>query len=145
MSPSSISADYSSSSNAKLSYPHCSLEPWTLAYTKDEFTYQLSSASSFKVNEDTGQIHITHKYYDKAEWCLYRINGWNPKTPPVYIINTSDLTPKLQNELEQLRKSSPKLFDKVVTESVQSIMESINQRYYHISNVAFKVTWRFEE
>jgi len=110
----------------------------------DELTYQLSSTCSFTVNENNNHIHITHKYYDHAEFVLYRINIWNPSTPPVFIINTSDLTKPLQYGLEQLKRHSPEHFDKAVTEAIQSLMEGINERYYHVSGVAYKITWRFD-
>jgi hypothetical protein len=117
-------------------------EVCTTAAIKDELTHQLSSTCSSKIDEKTHAIHFTHKYYEQAEFVLYRINLYKP--PPVFIINTSDLTSKLQNELEQLYKSCPNTFDRLVTEAVQEILESINQRYYHISNIAHKVCWRFE-
>lgn len=117
-------------------------DEWTTAAVKDELTFQLSSTCSFKIDEKTQAIHITHKYYDQADFVLYRINVYKPQ--PVFIINLSDITPKLQNQLEELYKSSPEIFDSVVTDAVQSILESINQRYYHVSDIAYKVRWRFE-
>ena len=117
---------------------------WALSYIKDELIYQLSSASLVGIDKETNVIHITHKYYGFAEFILYRINIWNPKTPPIFVINISDLTKKLQKELEQLRQRDSVWFDKLVTEAVQSILESVNQRYYHINGIAYKVTWRFE-
>ena len=49
------------------------------------------------------------------------------------MINCSDLKEQLLNELEQLKHCDPRLFDKTVTEAIQSLMESVNQRYYHVS------------
>jgi hypothetical protein len=71
-------------------------EVWTTAAIKDELTFQLSSTCSFKIDENTQVIHIAHKYYDQADFVLRRINLYNP--PPVFIINLSDITPKLQSE-----------------------------------------------
>lgn len=107
---------------------------------KDEIIYQLSSKCI--INWKT--LEITHKYFRRAEFVLYRINLWNPAAPPVFIINTSDLTPQLYAELEQLKVSSPRQFDKVVTEAVQTLLEGINKRYYHTAGLPYKVTWRFE-
>src|SRR5690348_15858403 len=89
-------------------------------------------------------IRFGAKYYKHAKVVLYRINTWNPKTQPVFVINTQDLTKKLQNELEQLRKCDSIGFDELVTEAVQHILESVNRRYYHINGIAYKVTWKFE-
>ena len=120
----------------------------TYAAIKDELVYQLSSTCPFEVVMDgkraTPFIRFRAKYYDLAEFILYRINTWNSKTPPVFVINTSDLTKKLQKEIERLQDKDPLGFDKLVTEAVQSILESINQRYYHVNGIAYKVTWRFE-
>jgi hypothetical protein len=118
-------------------------EVWTTAAIKDELTFQLSSACSFKIDENTQTIHIAHKYYYRADFVLRRINLYDPSS--VFIIDLSDITPKLQRNLEQLYKSCPNTFDRLVTEAVQSILENINQRYYHVSNIAYKVRWRFEQ
>jgi hypothetical protein len=125
-------------------YPNYSSDMWASSYIKEELIYQLSSASLVEIDKETNVIHITHKYYDLAEFVLYRINLWNPATPPVFTINTSDLTPSLYTELEQLKVSSPHQFDKVVTEAVQTLLEGINKRYYHIAGLLYKVTWRLE-
>jgi|SRR5215831_6686871 len=117
---------------------------WSAAAIIDELTYQLSSACSFTIDENSNHIRITRKYYDRAEFVLYRINIWDPSTPPVFIINCSDLTKALQNELERLKESEPRLFDRVVTDAIQSLMEGINERYYHVSGVAYKISWRFD-
>jgi len=117
---------------------------WTISYIKDEFKYQLSSASLVEIDKETNVIHITHKYYELAEFILYRINTWNSKTPPVFVIDTSDLTKNLLKELEQLKQRDSLRFNKLITEAVQTILESVNQRYYHINDIAYKVTWRFE-
>jgi hypothetical protein len=117
-------------------------EIWTSAAVKDELTFQLSSAISFKIDDNSQVIHITHRYYNRADLVLYRINVYEP--PPDFIINLSDISPKLRSQLEQVYKSSRDAFDRLVTEAVQSILESINQRYYHVSNITYKVRWRFE-
>ena len=107
---------------------------------RDELIYQLSAKCI--INWKT--LEITQKYFKRAEFVLNRINLWNPTTPPVFIINTSDFTPSLYTELEQLKVSSPHQFDKVVTETVQTLLEGINNRYYHIAGLPYKVTWRLE-
>ena len=122
-------------------YSCCSFEHWTSNYIKDELTFQLSSAKSTLINEKTHTTQTVNKYHKLAEFVLYRINIYRPQ--PEFLINRSDLTPRLQNELEQLYKNSPKIFEKIVTESVQTILESVNQRYYHVNGIPYKVRWRF--
>ena len=117
---------------------------WSTLAIVDELTYQLSSACAFTIDENTKQIHILHKYYDQAEFVLYRINIWNFSKPPVFVINCADISQVLQNELEQLKESNFRLFDRVVTEAIQSLMEAINDRYYHVSGIAYKISWRFD-
>ena len=126
------------------SEPNClnsTCEPWTTNYIKDELTFQLSRTKSFLTDEKTQEILTINKYHKRAEFVLYRINVY--ELPPEFLINRSDLTPRLQNELEQLHKNSPKIFEKMVTESVQTILESVNQRYYHVNGIPYKVRWRF--
>jgi hypothetical protein len=107
---------------------------------KDELIYQLSSKCI--INWKT--LEFTHKYIERAEFVLYRINLWNQATPPVLVINTSDLTPSLRSELEHLKSSSPRQFDKIVTESIQTLFDGINERYYHVAGLPYKVSWRFD-
>lgn len=122
-------------------YPYCPYEPWSTNYIKDELTFQLSNTKSFLIDEKTQDIHTINKYHTDAEFVLYRINLYKPS--PEFLIHRSDLTPRLQNELERLHKCSPKIFEKIVTESVQTILESVNQRYYHVNGILYKVSWRF--
>jgi hypothetical protein len=123
------------------------LQRLTTAAIKEELIYQLSSKVTTRINVDkfTGLAYLglNQKYYDRAEFVLYRINIWNPFTPPVFIVNTSDLTKSLLYELEQIKLHSPEEFDRVVTEAIQTLMEGINERYYHVSGIAYKITWRF--
>jgi hypothetical protein len=124
---------------------------YTTAAVKDELTYQLSSAAKYNIKQDkdTGawyiEDHLTCKYHDRAEFVLARINIWNASRPPVFVIDTSDLSLRLRNELDILKETSPIQFERIVTEAVQTLMEGINQRYYHIAGLPYKVTWRFEE
>jgi hypothetical protein len=127
----------------------------TKAALKDELVFELSSKTAidwdklesqlrFDIQIDWDILQTTQKYYEQAEFVLYRINTWDPSTPPVFVINTSDLTQSLTTELEELKNIDPMGFDKIVTEAVQTIMEGINRRYYHIAALPYKVTWRFE-
>ena len=125
------------------------------AALKDELVYQLSSKIAidwnrllnqlrFEIEIDWDALETHQKYQERAEFVLYRINTWNPAKPPVFVINTTDLTSSLRSELEQLKNIDPKGFDKLITEAIQTIFEGINARYYHTAGLSYKVAWRFE-
>ncbi len=115
---------------------------------KDELTYQLSS--TVKMNLKT--FEIIDKYHEQAKSVLYRINLYDfsaieiasAKSKGVFIINTSDISLALYHELLRLKNSDPKGFDELVTEAIQTILEGINKRYYHIAGLPYEVPWRFE-
>lgn len=115
---------------------------------KDELVFQLSS----RVKMNWYTLEISNKYHKMAKSVLYRINLYDlsavditvDESEGIFVINISDLSRALRNELEQLKSSDPKGFDELVTEAVQTILEGINKRYYHIAGLPYKVTWRFE-
>lgn len=115
---------------------------------KDELTYQLSSAAKM----DLKTFEIIDKYHERAKSVLYRINLYDfsaidittDKSKVIFVINTSDISPPLYYELEELKKSDHKGFDELVTEAIQTILEGINKRYYHTAGLPYKVSWRFE-
>ena len=114
----------------------------TLAALKDELIFHLCSINSYCIDEKSGVIRISHKYYDQAESIIYRINVWKP--PPVFVINESDLIPKLKEELYDLSQSSPETLNRLVTQVVGEILEIVNPRYYHVAGVGANIRWRFE-
>jgi hypothetical protein len=111
------------------------------AAIRDELSFRLSSAATYEITKDN-HIIINRKYYDRAGNILYRLRIW--ATPPVFVINTSDLSQQLCDELDRLKNCDPKKFNKTVTEAIESLMEGINNRYYNVSGIAYKISWRFE-
>jgi len=111
------------------------------AALRDKLVHELGSVTTYEIMEN-GSIIVRRKYFDAAEYVLYRLNLWSSK--PLFIINTSDLSPTLRLELEQLRNIDPIRFDKTITEAIESLMIDLNERYYHVSNIAYKVKWRFD-
>jgi hypothetical protein len=89
-------------------------------------------------------LERTHKYHDRAKDVLERINIFDPTMPPVFVINTSDITKPLQKELDHLRKIDPFRFDELVTGAIETLFEGTNERYYHVSGLHDKVKWRFD-
>ncbi|HZD83872.1 MAG TPA: hypothetical protein VE076_13450, partial [Nitrososphaeraceae archaeon] len=103
---------------------------YTTTGLTDELVFCLSSVNSYRIDEDTKQIHITHKYYDQAEWLIYRIPIQKPT--PQFVINISDLPNKIKRELEDLIPT-PKTLEKVLIQAAGQIFENVNFRYYHLS------------
>lgn len=118
-----------------------SYEFWTKEKLIDELVLCLGSASSYDINEATKKIYITHKYYDQAEWYIYRINVYKPT--PQFIINLSDLTNRIKKEIVSLR-STPTTLNEVMTTAVRRIVESVNPEYYHLNGIYGKIRWRLE-
>jgi hypothetical protein len=126
----------SSEDTIKVSYDF-----WTIGCLIDELAFCLSSVASYVIKEDTNQIHITHKYYDQAEWMFHRINVWKPT--PEFVINISDLTTRLKKELKEI-SSTPETLNDVITQAVARIFEAVNFELYHKSGIAGKLRWRLE-
>jgi hypothetical protein len=105
--------------------------PWTSAKIAEDLAFLLCTIFSATVDEKTGDILIAHRYYDQAEKILYRIPVWKP--PPPFLIDLFDLTKKIKQELKDLRKSDPRIFESVVKKAVEIIFENINAKYYHLS------------
>ena len=116
------------------------------AALKDELVYQLSS----RIRMNWHTLETSNKYHDRAKSVLYRINLYDvsaidvmaAQSKGIFVIKTHDLLSPLRNELEQLKRSDPRGFDEIVTEAIQTLLEGINERYYHIVGLPYKVTWR---
>jgi len=105
----------------------------------DELVFCLGSFNSYNLNELIKEIEITHKYYDRAEWLIYRINVFNPI--PEFEINLSDLSFRLKREIADL-VSTPVLLDDVMTNVVRRLLESVDPSYYHLAGIHGKIRWR---
>ncbi|MGB0028837.1 MAG: hypothetical protein WBP64_18575, partial [Nitrososphaeraceae archaeon] len=110
------------------------------AALRDKLVHELGSVVTHEIKD--GSIVIRRKYFITAEHVLYRLNIWSSK--PLFIINTSNLSQSLRAELEQLKITDPIRFDKTITEAIESLMTGLNERYYLVSNIAYKVKWRFD-
>jgi hypothetical protein len=106
-------------------------EYWTTERLVDELILCLCDSRSYTVDEKTGHISITHKYYEQAEYLFYRIPVWKP-TPP-FVIFIDDLTPKIIEELEKLYRSNPHVLQYILKMAVGAIFENIGPKYYHRS------------
>jgi hypothetical protein len=112
-------------------------ERWTTECLVDELFLHLACLTEIiKTRQD--QIATVKKYQHQAYDLLPRIPVARPT--PTFIIHTSDLTPRLLQELKDSVKEERRY---VVMEAVGRIFERINSRIYHFSiarklNVEFK-------
>ncbi|MDR4512336.1 MAG: hypothetical protein MRJ93_11610 [Nitrososphaeraceae archaeon] len=117
---------------------------WSLSKIEEELVLHLNSFAYSEKIDDTENgnqiIRITHPYQLKAQYFLYRINISYPI--PVFEIHESLLHPKLRQELIDLNKIGLYDFNKVITNAVKRLYESIDYEYFHTSGVAGKIYWR---
>ncbi len=106
-------------------------EVWTRGKLKDELYKRLVSV----------KIDGKRKYEEQAKHLFYRIPVYNPT--PEFVINQSDLSPRLIEELESL---DDKQLDEVIKEVLEWIYESISKEYFllsiHRNNL---IRWRIEQ
>jgi hypothetical protein len=117
--------------------------PWTLSKIEEELVLHLSSYidSEKASDEDENEIIIIlHPYQITAQHYLYRINISDPL--PFFEIHDSLLYPKLRQELFDLKGNNPNEFNKVITNAVRRLYESINYDYFHTSGISGKICWR---
>lgn len=112
-------------------------ERWTTEYLVDQLFLHLDSFTEI-IKNDQGQTLAVKKYSQQAYELLPRIPVAKPT--PTFIINTSDLTPRLLQELKQSVKEERRY---VVMQAVGRIFENINSRLYHLS-IARKLKVEFK-
>ena len=117
------------------------VEYWSRNKLIDELVYHLCSINSCIVDKFSKQIVISHKYLDRAEWIIYRINLWKPV--PKFTINRSDLTNVLKQKIAD-SCHGPTDLDETMTRTVRRILEAVNPRYFHLSGIYGKVRWGLE-
>lgn len=96
-----------------------------MCFTKEEVT-----------NNNGKQITIS-KYYIQAWELLPLISAGNP--PPYFVINLSDLTPKLIREIQNDKCNR----EYVVSQAIGRIFENVSPKQYHLS-IAKRLRWKFE-
>lgn len=112
---------------------------YTVAELEDELVRLLSSNYTTEVveQEDGSQwIYIFHPYMQQAEHLLYKINLYQPL--PKFVIFTEDIPAGLARELENLGKVK---MNKVITNVVRRLYESVDFDYYHTNGIYGKVKW----
>ncbi len=80
------------------------------------------------------------KYDEQAKYLLYRIPVYQPT--PYFIINESNLSPRLIKELASLTEQE---LDEVIKDVLSQIFESINKDYFLLSVHRYNLLrWRIE-
>ena len=100
------------------------IEYWTTEHLIDELFLQIAKKREIISYKDK-QITI-YKYYHQA----LRMWKWIPISKPKakFIINISDLTPRIYCELKNLDKYTAQY---VLKESVKRIFENMDSKFYH--------------
>lgn len=96
-------------------------EVWSTGRLIDELFLELD-----KINEKSGLTK--RKYEEQAKWQMYRLPFYKPA--PIFIINLSDLSTRIKEELADLDNAT---LDYVLKESIGRIFEGIDQRYFRLS------------
>jgi hypothetical protein len=113
---------------------------YTPAALEDELTFLLSSKNEYDVIEDEeGNSHILifHPYLNQAEGLIYRINIHKPR--PEFVIWTSDIPAGLAVALQKLGKV---MMNRVITNTVRRLYESVDFKYFHTNGLSGRVRWR---
>ena len=98
---------------------------FTIAALEDEFL------KSFLSSKKNGRF-----YYVQAEYFIRRINIYDPL--PIFVLHTEDIPDRLTKELYSLDSV---VRDRIITNVVRRIYESVDSDYFHISGIYGKVKW----
>jgi hypothetical protein len=100
------------------------IEYWTIAHLTDELFLQVAKTKEI-INYNGKKVTI-YKYYNQA----LRMWKWIPISKPKakFIINISDLTPRIYCELKSLDRYTAQY---ILKETVKRIFENIDFKFYH--------------
>lgn len=79
-------------------------------------------------------------YYAQAEFYLRRINVYQPV--PIFVLHTGDIPDGLVKELQSLGEV---VKDRIITNVVRRIYQSIGADYFAINGIWANVKWHFLE
>ena len=98
-------------------------EYWTVEYLRENLFRQLASVT--EIIENKNRRITIHKYFTQAR----RIWKWIPiaRPSPEFVVNISDLSPRIVSELYSLDKSD---YNYVITRAVDEIFEYIDPQTY---------------
>jgi hypothetical protein len=113
----------------------------TPAALEDELTFLLSSKTECDVILDEDghwHIHVFHPYQNQAEGLIYKINVHDPL--PEFDIHNEDIPLGLAQQIQSLGNVT---MNRIITNAVRRIYESVNPEYFHTNGISGKVKWRF--
>jgi hypothetical protein len=114
----------------------CELKFWTWDDLIEEIFLQLAGTKIIVKHEDK---HVTvFKYYNQALRLRYQIPVYKPT--PEFIVNRSDLTPRIMTELKSLGAKDASV---ILKQAVGWIFSNIDSRQYNLS-VARKLKVRLD-
>ena len=99
-------------------------EAWSTERLVDELFLELDNVK--EIDEKSGLTK--RKYEEQAKWLMHRIPVYRPA--PAFIINLSDLSTRIKEELADLDDNT---LDYVLKETIGRIFEGIDQRYFRLS------------
>jgi hypothetical protein len=106
--------------------------PWTESYLVDRLKQHLATVESsnkdYENNLQDHRVFDSRKYYNRAHHFL-KIGVLNPV--PNYVVNLSDLTPKLIKEIYELSNEKDQAF--VLKQAIGRIFEDVSFELYHNS------------
>jgi hypothetical protein len=104
-------------------------ELWTEEYLIDLLFLRLASIKETVCNDKGQTVHV-RKYYRQAR----QLMKWIPITRPhpEFVINISDLTPRIIKELTQI-ETCKKARNYIILQAVTRIFENLDFEYCHLS------------
>lgn len=112
-------------------------EYYTIEYLADLLFLRIVSVKD-KITKADGEMLTVRKYHNQA----LRLWRWIPVSKPVpdYVVNVSDLTPRIVVELKALDRFS---YNYVIKTAVGRIFENIDAKGYHL-NIARRLRVRVD-
>jgi hypothetical protein len=116
-------------------------EYFTEEYLVDELFSQLAATKEI-ITIRGGKTVTVRKYYNRA----LRLGKWIQiaKPTPIYIVNKSDLSPRILVELKSLASDSKYSYNYVMKQGVGRIFENIDSVGYH-RNIASSLKVRLDD
>lgn len=114
---------------------------YTIAALTDELVLRFSEKCDCDLYDDENGnrcLYIFRPYLNQAECLLLRIKFY--EHPSEFVIWKEDIPEKLTKALQDLGKVK---MNKIITEVVRRLYESVDSDYFHTNGIYGKTPWRF--